>query len=164
MSKIIVVFSFFSAILSIHFGMSAKAQADDLRIQDAQLQVDNFNMEQKIKDKRSLVEHPPVPIATEYSVVLNQIRLLESGGGTRMNVQLEGVVDNQDVSTHYEDTIYRGIRGLNVQIVVNKFSTETDMGAVLDDIHLLEKNTDFVSTEIIKNDNNLIVKGEVYGL
>jgi len=38
------------------------------------------------------------------------------------------------------------------------------MGAVLDDIHLLEKNTDFKASEISKDSNNLIVKGEIYGL
>ena len=77
---------------------------------------------------------------------------------------LKGAMDSQDISSHYVDTEYKGIRGLKIQIVVDKFSKETDMGAVLDDIHLLEKNTDFVSSEISKDNNNLIVKGEVYGL
>jgi uncharacterized protein with HEPN domain len=95
---------------------------------------------------------------------MNQIRLLESASGTSMNVQLEGTMDTQDIANHYEDTPYKGIRGLRIRIVVDKFSKETDMGAVLDDIHLLEKNTDFMASEISKDNNNLIVKGEVYGL
>jgi hypothetical protein len=95
---------------------------------------------------------------------MNQIRLLESYSGTSMNVQLEATTDTQDISSHYEDTQYKGIRGLPIKIVVDKFSKETDMGAVLDDIHVLEKNTDFIASEISKDNNNLIVKGEVYGL
>ena len=51
-----------------------------------------------------------------------------------------------------------------MKIVINKYSKETDMGAVLDDIHLLEKNTDFTATQIVKDNNNLIVKGEIYGI
>ena len=90
--------------------------------------------------------------------------MLEGFGGTNMDVQLDGVKDAGDISTQFEDTEYKGVRGLKIKIVVNKFSKETDMGAVLDDIHLLEKNTDFIASEISKDSNNLIVKGEIYGL
>jgi hypothetical protein len=164
MNKIIVFISLIVSIILINWGMATKAQMDELKSEDSQLEVSNFDMKQKIKDKESLPKQVPVPISTEYSVVLNQIRLLESYSGTSMNVQLEGAVDTQDITSHYEDTEYKGIRGLKIQIVVDKFSKETDMGAVLDDIHLLEKNTDFMASEISKDNNNLIVKGEVYGL
>jgi hypothetical protein len=164
MNKIIIFISLVVSIALINFGSSTKAQIDDLKSQNAQLQTNNLDMYQKIKDKESLPKESPVPISTEYGVVLNQIRLLESYSGTSMNVQLEGTPDAQDISSHYEDTQYKGIRGLKIKIVVDKFSKETDMGAVLDDIHLLERNTDFSASEISKDNNNLIVKGEVYGL
>ena len=164
MNKIIIFISLVVSIVLINFGMSTKAQMDELKSENAQLQANNLDMKQKIKDKEFLTKQAPVPISTEYSVVLNQIRLLESYSGTSMNVQLEGAMDTQDISSHYEDTEYKGIRGLKIQIVVDKFSKETDMGAVLDDIHLLEKNTDFMASEISKDNNNLIVKGEIYGL
>jgi hypothetical protein len=73
-------------------------------------------------------------------------------------------MDTQDISSHYENTEYKGIRGLKIKIVVNKFLKETGMETVLDNIQILEKNTDFMVTEISKDNNNLIVKGEVYGL
>ena len=164
MNKIIIFISFVVAIVLINFGMSTRAQVDELKKEDSQLQANNLDMEKKINDKESLSKQVPVPISTEYSVVMNQIRLLESYSGTSMNVQLEGAMDTQDISSHYEDTQYQGIRGLKILIVVDKFSKETDMGAVLDDIYLLEKNTDFMASEISKDNNNLIVKGEVYGL
>ena len=47
---------------------------------------------------------------------------------------------------------------------VDKFSNETDMGAVLNDIYQLEMSTDFKVTEINKEGNTLIVKGDVYGI
>ena len=164
MNKIIIFISFIVSIVLINFGMSTKAQVDDLKIENAQLQANNLDMKQEIKDKESLPKQDPVPISTEYSVVMNQIRLLESYSGTSMNVQLEGTSDTEDITSHYVGTEYKGIRGLKIRIVVDKFSKETDMGAVLDDIHLLEKNTDFMASEISKDNNNLIVKGEVYGL
>jgi len=164
MNKIIIFISIVVSIVLINLGRSIKAQGDNLKIENAQLQANNLNMKHKIKDKESLPEQTPVPISMEYSVVLNQIKLLESTSGTNMNVQLEGTTDTQDISSHYEDTEYKGIRGLKIRIVVDKFSKETDMGAVLDDVHLLEKNTDFMALEISKDNNNLIVKGEVYGI
>ncbi len=164
MNKIIIFISIVASIVLINLGISVKAQVDDFKIENSRLQANNLDMKQKIKIKESLPKEVPVPLSTEYSVVLNQIRLLESYSGTSMNVQLEGAMDSQDISSHYEDTEYKGIRGLKIRIVVDKFSKETDMGAVLDDIHLLEKNTDFMASEISKDNNNLIVKGEVYGL
>ena len=164
MNKIIIFISFVVSVVLINFGISAKARMDGLKSENSQLQADNLGMKEKIKDKESLPKRTPVPLSTAYSVVLNQIRLLESYSGTAMNVQLEGAMDAQDIASHYEDTQYKGIRGLKIRIVVDKFSKETDMGAVLDDIHILEKNTDFAASEISKDNNNLIVKGEVYGI
>ena len=164
MNKIIIFISIIVSFALLDFGITAKSQLDELKYGYSQLEGGNLELKSKIKVMESLPKHEPVPISREYSVVLNQIRLLESYGGTSMNVQLEASPDIQDISSHYEDTEYKGIRGLKIQIVVDKFSQETDMGAVLDDVHLLEKNTDFMATEISKNNNNLIVKGEVYGL
>jgi hypothetical protein len=163
MNKIIIFISLFISAVLINFGISAKEKVEGFKSENSQLQANNLDMKQRIKYKGSLSKQVPVSLTTAYSVVLNQIRLLESYSGTSMNVQLDGGIDSQDISSHYEDTPYKGIRGLRIQIMVNKFSKEIDMGAVLDDIHLLEKNTDFVSTEISKDNNNLIVKGEVYG-
>ena len=164
MNKTIIFISFIVFIVLINFGISTKAQVDGLKIENARLQANNLDMRQKIKIKEFLPKQAPVPLSKEYGVVLNQIRLLESYSGTSMNVQLEGTTDTQDISSHYENTGYQGIRGLKIRIVVDKFSKETNMGAVLDDIHLLEKNTDFMASDISKDNNNLIVKGEVYGL
>lgn len=164
MNKIIILLSFVVSAVLINFGVSAKARIDDLRIKNAQYQADNIDMNRKIKIKESLPKQTPVVLLTAYHAVLNQIRWLESTSGTVMNVQLRGAMDTPDIAGHYEDTPYQGIRGLKIQIVVDKFSKETDMGAVLDDIHLLEKNTDFIASEISKDNNNLIVQGEIYGV
>jgi hypothetical protein len=164
MNKTIIFISFAVSVVLINLGMSTKARVDELKSENAQLQANNFDRKLKIKDKESLPKEVPVPLSEEYNLVLNQIRSLESTSRTNMNVQLEGTMDTQDITSHYEDTPYKGIRGLKIRIVVDKFSKETDMGAVLDDIHLLEKNTDFMASEISKDNNNLIVKGEVYGI
>jgi len=164
MNKIIIFISFVVSIILVNFGMSTKAQVDNLRDEKAQLQTNNFDMEQKIKRKEILIKREPVLLSTEYGLVMNQVRMLESTSGTNMNIQLEANQDADDISDHYVDTPYKGIRGLKIKIAVDKFSKETDMGAVLDDIHFLEKHTDFMASEISKNNNNLIVKGEIYGL
>jgi len=164
MNKGIIFISLIVSIVLINLGISIKSQVDGLKSDRSKLENDNMDMERKIKIKGSLSKQPPILLSTEYIAVLNQIRLLESYSGTSMSVQLEGGMDMQDISNHYENTEYKGIRGLRIKILVDKFSKETDMGAVLDDIHLLEKNTDFMALEISKDNNNLIVKGEVYGI
>ena len=164
MNKIIIFVSFGISVVLANLGMSTKAQVDNLREESSQLAANNLDMKQKISEKEFLVKREGIPLPTEYSLVLNQARMLEGYSGTNMDVQLDGIKDVADITTQFEGTEYRGVWGLEIKIVVNKFSKETDMGAVLDDIHLLEKNTDFMASDISKDNNNLIVKGEVYGL
>ena len=164
MNKIIIFISFIVAIVLGSVGRSTNLDVNNQKEEYAQLESNNFEMSQKIKDKEFLTKRKPVPLAREYSLVMNHVRILESYSGTRMNVELEGIKDVDDISSRYVDTEYKGVMGLKIRIVVDKFSKETDMGAMLDDIHLLEKNTDFMATEITKDNNNLIIKGEVYGL
>jgi len=145
----IVFISFVVSIFLVNLGMSTKAHVDNLRTEEAQIQANNSDMQQKIKDKELSVKRKPVLLAIEYALVINQIRILESYSGTTMDVQLESSKDTDDISEHYIPTEYRGVKGLRIKIVVDKFSKETDMGAVLDDIHLLEKNTDLMAAEIL---------------
>ena len=164
MNKIIIFVSFVISILFLHFGMSTKTEVDNLKDVNTQFEANNQDMKQKISEKETLLKRKGVLLPVEYGLFMNQVRMLEGFGGTNMDVELDGVKDAGDISTQFEDTEYKGVRGLKIKIVVNKFSKETDMGAVLDDIHLLEKNTDFMASEISKDSNNLIVKGEIYGL
>ena len=164
MNRIILLVSVIASILFFHFGLSMRVQINTLRSDEAELQMKNLEMQKNIKDRKSLVKEPPVRMAVAYAFVLNQIKLLENFSGTSMNIELEGGMGSTDIASHYETTAYKGVKGLRIRMVVDKFSKETDMGAVLDDIHQLEKNTDFVSTQISKDNNNLIVKGEIYGI
>ena len=156
--------SFFVAILFVHYGISENVQLDRLKKEIYHLQAQDSDIRQEIEKKESLTRRDPVPITIEYGVVLNQIRLLESYSGTSMDVQLEGAMGIQDIASHYESTEYKGVRGLRIRILVDKSSQDTDMGVVLDDIHQLEINTDFIATEIDQEDGHLNIKGEIYGV
>ena len=164
MNKVFILASVVLSFVLINLGLSAKTHLEELRSEQAQLESNNLNMKQMVREKEPMPKQAPVPIAVEYGLVMNQIRILESYGGTGMRIQLDGVTDVQDISDHYVDTEYIGIKGLKIKMLIDKFSKETDMGAVLDDIHLLERNSDFMASEITNDNNNLIVKGEIYGL
>lgn len=164
MNKIIICSSFIVSAIFVNFGMSTKAHVDSLKDEVTQLETNNADMKQQISDKEFLKKKTGIELPTEYGLFMNHVRNLEGNGGTSMDVQLESAKDADDISKQYEDTEFKGIRGLKLKIVVNKFSKDTDMGSVLDDIHLLEESTDFMATEISKDSNNLIVKGELYGL
>ncbi|MDE1920144.1 MAG: hypothetical protein KGJ09_03655 [Candidatus Omnitrophica bacterium] len=164
MNKMIILISLAVTVVLVNLGVSMNSQIEQDNNDYALLQDKINGMQQAIKDKELLPRQPPVELHVAYNAVLNETRLLESTSGTNMNIQLEGAMEVPDISTHYEKTAYRGVRGLKIRIVIDKFSRETDMGAVLDDIHTLEANTDFLASEISKDNNNLIIKGEIYGL
>ncbi len=156
--------SFFITVLLIHYGVVTNAQVDDLKKEISQMQVGDLEMRQEIKDKRHLHSQAPTTLITAYNRFLNQVRLLESYSGTSMDVQLEENAGTQDIMDHFKNTEYKGIKGLKIRIVVKKFTKEADMGAVLDDIHILETYTDFMACEISQENDRLIVKGEIYGI
>jgi hypothetical protein len=164
MNKMIIFMSFVLSLALLHYGTSTKVQMDHLKEQVEGLEAGNLDMQRRIKGKESLAKREAVALPVEYSLVMNQVRILESDSGTRMSIQLETSKDADDITDHYVDTEYKGVRALRIKIVVDKISEETDMGAVLDDIHLLEEDTDFMSSEISKDNSLLIVKGEIYGI
>jgi len=164
MNKIVIFFAFAFFILLVNDGVSIKAHADSLKSEYLKLVQNNLKMKEEVQNKKMLIKRPPLWLSAEYGVVMNQVKSIENSSGTSMNVQLEGVKDAEDITSHFVSTAYKGVKGLRVRIVIDKFSQEADMGAMLDDIHLLEKTTDFMALEISKNNNNLVVKGEIYGL
>ena len=59
-----------------------------LKDENTQLQANNLDMKQKIKDKEIFTQTRSLCPINEYSLVMNQVGLLESYGGTNMNVQI----------------------------------------------------------------------------
>ena len=105
-----------------------------------------------------------MPLSLAYALLMNKVRVFQDYNGINMTVLLENDKDTDDVSENYVDTPFKGVKALRIRIVIDKFLKETQMGTLLDDIRLLEKKTDFLITEISKDNNQLIVKGEVYGI
>jgi len=164
MNKGAILASFFVSLIFVNAGISAKGQNDRLHKQCLEMDAQNLYMQQEIKVKKAMIKSRPVLLSMEYGFFINQVKMLEAYSGAEMSVQLDGSRDSDDISTHYTNTEYKGIRGLKIQIVIDKFSKDTDMAEILDDIHLLEQTTDFMVNTIDKDNNNLTVKGVVYGL
>lgn len=163
MNKIVVVICIVVSIFFANAGASISTQIRSLERQTKDILIQNEHIGMEISKKQQLTPRPPVDISKAYSLVINNIRYLESNSGTAMNLMIEKSQDNEDISDHYIDSQYRGIKKLPVKIQIDKFSGETDMGAVLNDIYQLESGTDIKAIEINKEGNSLIVKGEVYG-
>ena len=164
MNKIIVLISILASAIFFNCGLSMNTEVVELSSQIEQISIQNDQMQAEISSKQLLAQKPPVEISKAYSLVINDIRYLEGNSGTSMNLMIEKSKENEDISGHYIDCEYRGIKKLPVTIQVDKFSSETDMGAVLNDIYQLEVETDFKAVEINMERNTLMVKGEVYGL
>ena len=164
MNKFIILICAVVSIFFVNVGLSINAQVDGLAKQTEGILIQNNHMGVGISNRQLLAQRPPVFISKAFSLVINGIRYLEENSGTTMNLTIEKSKDNDDISNYYIDSHYRGIKKLSVMLEVDKFSSETDMGAVLNDIYQLEVETDFKVTEINKEGNTLIVKGDVYGL
>jgi len=164
MNKIIILVCMGASIFFAHGGLWYKSQADRLSRQIAAILIENKRMNAEIIEKQQLYPQPPVTISKAYNLVINDMRYLQENSGTTMNLTIEKSHDNEDISNHYVASCYRKVRKLPVIIQVDKFSGETDMGAVLNDIYQLEADTDFKAWEINKEGNVLIVKGDVYGV
>jgi hypothetical protein len=163
MNKTIVLICIGGSVFFINVGLSIKAQTNGLSKQIEDVLNRNNHMQMEISDRQLLTQRPPVALSKAYELVINDIRYLEENSGTAINLMIEKSQDNEDISSHYVDSQYRGIKKLPVMLEVDKFSSETDMGAVLNDIYQLEIDTDFKATQINKEGNELIVKGDVYG-
>ena len=74
---------------------------------------------------------------------MNSVKNIENYTGEDVKVQLEGIKDTDDITHSFLDTEYKGVRGLKIRILMDGLSKDTDMGEALDNIYLLEKNTDF---------------------
>jgi hypothetical protein len=164
MNKIIIIICIVTAVFSVNVGVSINARVQSLSRQIEDTLVQNTQIHAEILRKQQLSQKSPVAISKAYSLVINDIRYLEENSGTAMNLIIEKSHDNEDIANHYVDSMYRGVKKLPVTIQVDKFSGETDMGAVLNDIYQLEVQTDFKASEINKEGNALIVKGDVYGV
>ena len=164
MNKLVIFFVSIIAIYLVHMGIDTNTNIADMKMQISQIESSNQDMKEQIGEKQHLKKMKPIPLSDEYARFLNQVRVIEDYSGTSMNIELEDKTDVNDISQQFSLSEYKGVRELKLKIIIDKFSKETDMGAVLDDIHQLEKFTDFKATEINKDNNSLIVKGEVYGL
>ncbi len=164
MNKAWAVVSLMVALVLAHEGLILKSASDRLRQENALLDGKNAGLAKDIQDKGRLAHRAGLRLAAAYALVMNQVRVLEDGNAAAMSVHLETAQESRDIADHFEPTAYQGVKGLKIKIIIDKFSRETDMGAVLDDIYVLEKNTDFLASDIAKDNNNLIVKGEIYGL
>jgi|GEM_PF-3437616 len=165
MNKTIIFLALLISIVFIHLGHCAKARTDSLQAENVQFQKDNDRLRDVIMNKQSLMKASPVDLVKEYMIVINQIRLVESYNGTIMHVQLEEGIKNADnLSKHFIETEYKGVKGLNIQITVDQIAKSLDLGEILNDFYLLEMNTDLKILEIQKQANSLIVKGKIYGI
>ena len=164
MNKIMLIISILVAVFFVHLGLSMNTQFESLSKQTGDTVIQNHHMGMEIQARQSLTKRYPKAMSKAFSLLLNDLRYLEENSGTVMDLYIDKSKDNDDIASHYIDSQYRGIKKLPVLIEVNKFSSETDMSAVLNDIYQLEEGTDFKATEINKAGDILIVKGDVYGL
>ncbi len=164
MRKLLVLISLIVAASLFHLGISAHGQAMAMRADKLALEDNNALKTQEIEYKRSLKQTKPLEMSKAFNFLVNQMGFLETYTGTTMDIVFSQGKDRDSLENYYKKTEFRGVNGLPLIISINKFSKETEVGSVLNAVYLLEKRTDFKVTEISKEDANLTVKGELYGI
>jgi hypothetical protein len=164
MNKILIVTASVLSLVLGNFGASLRAQARDSNQLKEQLRQGNDALEQELKFKQTFPQNEPVSIAKAFDRLINRMRMLENYGGTHMELLWMVTNETDDLENYLKGSSFRQVRILPVVFKVNKYSSETDMGCVLNDIYALEKQTDLKVNDITGRGDVLEVKGELYGI
>jgi hypothetical protein len=163
MNKIMIIGSIILCAFFIHLGISLNANSVTKKDKYVVLVKGNEFLKKEISFKESLKKSSPVSINESFNVLVNQMRILESYSGTKMNL-LTLKDQKQSLESRFQDSIFKKVRMFPVSIQIEKYSNETDLTSVLNDIYILEKQTDFKVMEISMENNSLSLKGELYGI
>ena len=165
MNKTMIVIAVIIAAFFINSGFTLMAQTGQTKIENDQIASQNSALSDERAQKQLFKKNEPKTISNAFTLFVNETKMFETYGGTRMDIVFNGgPKENENIEDHYVDTEFRNVKGLALSIRVEKFSNETDMVEVLNDIYLLENRTDFKVSEISTENNALIVKGELYGI
>jgi hypothetical protein len=164
MNKVIWTCAILVTVFFINVGLGLRAQLTEIKQELSELTRENASLSEEIARKRQFERKSPQTVSSAFTLFVNEIRMFETYSGSRMNIAVNGREENQSIEDHYINTEFRQVKGLPLTINVEKFSTNTDMVEVLNDIHLLESHTDFKVSEIFSENNTLTVKGELYGI
>ena len=156
MNKMLLTISVTAAALLVHQGLYLNSLASGYVQRQQQLQDTNLALTQEVMAKQKFPKQTPRRMSRAFADFVNQARVLEIFGGTRM--QLE------NFSTPWEPTGFRQVQALPLKIHVFKFSEVTEMTEALNDIYMLEQRTDFMVTDVTDDHEALTVKGELYGV
>ena len=121
-------------------------------------------MKEELSLKEKYTKTSPNKINDAYSLLLNQKRMLESYSGTKMDLSFSTKGEKDSLENQFTDSSFRKVRILPIVMTINKYSKESDMISVLSDIYTLEVQTDLKVRSISKENNGLVVKGELYGI
>ena len=165
MNKIMIVIAVVIAAFFINLGLTLRSQTMDTKKQRNDIVSENLILGDEVDQKQRFKKNEPKAISNAFTLFVNETKMFETYGGTRMGIVFNGgSKENENIEDHYVDTEFRNVKGLALTIRVEKFSNETDMAEVLNDIYSLENRTDFKVSEISTENNALIVKGELYGI
>ncbi len=165
MNKIMIVISVVITVFFINLGFTLRSQTRQVKIEKEEITSQNLVLANEVDQKQLFKKNEPKTISNAFTLFVNEMKMFEIYSGTRMNIVFNGwPKENENIEDHYVDTEFRNVKGLSLTISVEKFSNETDMAGVLNDIYLLENRTDFKVSEISAENNVLIVKGELYGI
>lgn len=160
-----IVISVVITVFFINLGFTLRSQTRQVKIEKEEITSQNLVLANEVDQKQLFKKNEPKTISNAFTLFVNEMKMFEIYSGTRMNIVFNGwPKENENIEDHYVDTEFRNVKGLSLTISVEKFSNETDMAGVLNDIYLLENRTDFKVSEISAENNVLIVKGELYGI
>ncbi len=160
-----IVISVVITVFFINLGLTLRSQTRQVKIEKEEISSQNLVLANEVDQKQLFKKNEPKTISNAFTLFVNEMKMFEIYSGTRMNIVFNGwPKENENIEDHYVDTEFRNVKGLSLTISVEKFSNETDMAGVLNDIYLLENRTDFKVSEISTENNVLIVKGELYGI
>jgi hypothetical protein len=164
MKKIVIIVSIVISSFLLNGGKAFMSQASVLHEEKICLLRADDEMDREIKRKRRLRKKLPVPITTSFGSLINLMRTLENYGGEKIELLLSAKKEKESLEEHFAGSDFRNVKSLPMDFKFSKFSESTQLAAVLNDIYLLERVTDFRVYEISDVNDILEVKGVLYGI
>ena len=163
MNRMLIIAAVAVSITLLNLGFSFSGQRNVLNGQKNSISQENGIMAQELRKKEQFIKKSPVGINEALNLFVNLMRMLDYDGA-KIEIFFTTKQEKGNLEDYFIDSAFRNVRALPVVLRTNKFLKENDLTAVLNDIYILEKQTDFKVEEITDENNVLEIKGEVYGI
>ena len=164
MNKTVLVCSAVIMVIFFNLGLSLRNRTQVMIEQKQALVKETSILQVELREKERLPKKKPKALADAFTKVINEMNSMSTYSGLNMAFVFPPVKDQNNIESLYKSTVFRGIKGLPLDIKILKVGAMADVGSAMSAVYLLERQTDFKVTEVSQDSQEIRVKGMLYGI